>query len=370
MQVDFFREFGYTGGMRIRTDFLYDDIPGGRDIDLEEGDGWIDLREANFTWYPLDFMDLKIGRQILTWGTGDLAFLNDLFPKDWRSFFIGRDVEYLKAPSDAVRASLFGSWFNVEVIYVPRFDPDRFIRGERITYWNGSRGEFAGRNAVIRADVPDEWFEDHEVALRMYRNFGGVETALYAYRGFWKSPAGSDPATLRAVFPELEVYGASVRGNFLKGIGNAEFAIYDSREDASGDDPWIRNGEYRFLFGYDQEIAKNMTLGIQYYLEWIRDYDRYRETLPPGTFPRDEDRHLVTLRLTKTALKQNLTLSLFVFYSPSDEDAYYRPKMSYQFSDHWSAEAGANIFEGENDQTFFGQFTLNDNGYARVRYAF
>jgi hypothetical protein len=44
--------------------------------------------------------------------------------------------------------------------------------------------------------------------------------------------------------------------------------------------------------------------------------------------------------------------------------------MSYQFSDHWSAEAGANIFEGENDQTFFGQFTLNDNGYARVRYAF
>ncbi|MFW6031595.1 MAG: hypothetical protein ACOC9T_03300, partial [Myxococcota bacterium] len=32
-------------------------------------------------------------------GTGDLVFLNDLFPKDWRSFLLGRDLDYLKAPS-------------------------------------------------------------------------------------------------------------------------------------------------------------------------------------------------------------------------------------------------------------------------------
>ncbi len=91
-----------------------------------------DLREAYVFTMPFDFMDLKIGRQILTWGTGDLVFINDLFPKDWQSFFIGRDVEYLKAPSDAVKVSLFSGWANLDVAYTPKFDSDRFISGERI----------------------------------------------------------------------------------------------------------------------------------------------------------------------------------------------------------------------------------------------
>jgi hypothetical protein len=75
--------------------------------DLVEEQADFDLREAHMFNSPFEFMDLKVGRQILTWGTGDLVFINDLFPKDWQSFFIGRDTEYLKAPSDAAKISLF-----------------------------------------------------------------------------------------------------------------------------------------------------------------------------------------------------------------------------------------------------------------------
>ena len=51
--------------------------------------------------------DVSIGRQVQTWGTGDLLFLNDLFPKDFQSFFSGRDDEYLKAPGNAIRITHF-----------------------------------------------------------------------------------------------------------------------------------------------------------------------------------------------------------------------------------------------------------------------
>ena len=71
--------------------------------DLVEEESDFDLREAYISASPLDFMDIKFGRQVLTWGTGDLIFINDMFPKDWQSFFIGRDTEYLKAPSDAAK---------------------------------------------------------------------------------------------------------------------------------------------------------------------------------------------------------------------------------------------------------------------------
>ena len=110
----------------------------------EKGDG--DLREAWFFKRPFDFMDLKIGRQILTWGTGDLVFLNDLFPKDWQSYFIGRDSEYLKAPSDAAKISLFSELASIDLVYTPQFDPDRYITGEYISYWDATAASHAGQD--------------------------------------------------------------------------------------------------------------------------------------------------------------------------------------------------------------------------------
>ena len=68
-------------GIKLKADFLYDYVPESLVIDIEEGKGWIDLREANVIFYPWDSADVKMGRQILTWGTGDLIFINDLFPK-------------------------------------------------------------------------------------------------------------------------------------------------------------------------------------------------------------------------------------------------------------------------------------------------
>jgi len=92
-QFDLFSYFDW-GDVKVKGDVL-------GDLVTEEGD--FDLREANVFTRPMDFMDVKVGRQTLTWGTGDLIFINDLFPKDWQSFFIGRDSEYLKAPSDAAK---------------------------------------------------------------------------------------------------------------------------------------------------------------------------------------------------------------------------------------------------------------------------
>lgn len=363
-------EFAGPLTLQLRSDFLYDWVLDEHDIDLETGAGAIDLREANVSASPVSWADLKAGRQILTWGTGDLLFINDMFPKDWNSFFIGRDEEYLKAPSDALKLSLFPSWANIDVVYTPRFDHDRYISGDRISFWNAGLGARSGQDAVVEADIPDEWFEDDEISVRVSRNVKGYELAVYGYEGFWKSPAGSDMATGRAIFPELGVYGASLRGQFMKGIANLEAGYYDSRDDCDGDDPMIRNSETRLMAGYQQELMQDLTLAVQYYLELMADYDAYEETLPVGMNAADEDRHVLTLRLTQQLLSQNLMLSFFAYWSPSDEDGYLRPSVSYKASDEWKFTAGGNIFMGRDDHTFFGQFEDNNNVYLSARYSF
>ena len=363
------------GEIQARGDFVYDDLADDIEkVDLENGDGFFDLRELNLLFTPVDWSDVKAGRQILTWGTGDLIFINDLFPKDWNSFLLGRDEEYLKAPSDALFASFFPNFASINVAYMPRFDADRYVDGRRVSYWNPFLQSIAGRNAVIDADRRDDWFSEDEIALRIYRPLLSYEGALYAYHGFWKSPAGADLTTGNAYFPEMNAYGASIRGSLGKALVNTEFGYYDSREDTVIGTRIVPKDEFRFLAGYEREVAKNLTAGVQYYAEWMMEHDDYEQeynTLFGTTATaRDEVRHVLTLRLTQMLMNQNLMLGLFTFYSPSDNDAYFRPIISYKVNDHWSAFANGNFFVGEDDHTFFGQFRYNSNVNLGVRYSF
>ena len=357
MQLDLNTDLDW-GVIRLKVDLLGDQV---------DEEVLAELREFNLAFSPLEFMDAKLGRQVLTWGTGDLLFINDLFPKDWESFFVGRDDEYLKAPSDAIKTSFFLESFDFDLIYVPLFNSSVYIDGSRISYWNELLGSVAGRNFVFSDDEKNRVFREDEVHLRLARNIDGLELAAYGYYGYWKTPEGVLPAVPLLFYPELAVIGVSLRTTLLGGIGNVEAGYYDSLDDKDGDDPLIRNSELRFLAGFEKELARDLTGGFQYYLEYMQDYDNY-ELTAPGATRKDELRHLLTVRLTKLLLGQNLRLSLFTYYSPSDEDGYLRPKFHYKVNDQLAVDGGVSYFFGAEDHTFFGQFEDTTNIYAGIRW--
>ncbi|HDP35578.1 MAG TPA: hypothetical protein ENN29_10765 [Candidatus Hydrogenedentes bacterium] len=360
--------------LQLKTDKGWDrvfiEFTGDGVFDAVDERARLDIRHLRLTWSPVDSLDIRLGRQVLTWGTGDMLFINDLFPKDWVSFFSGRDVEYLKAPSNTVRIGWFNDFMNVEVAYSPRFDEDRHITGKRFSYYSPLHGRTVGRNNKLRTNEPGHWFDNDEIALRLYRRVGNAQLAFYGYSGYWKSPAGMQLLPPRAVFPKLRAYGASLRGMVGSGVGHIEIGYYDSYQDRNGTNPFINNSEFRALLGYEREIARDFTAGVQYYLEYMADYGRYRKTLPFFMPKRDRDRHVFTLRLTKLLMNQNLILSLFAYMSPSDKDAYLRPNVTYKISDIWTVEAGGNVFLGDSKTSFFGQFQNNTNVYAGARLSF
>jgi hypothetical protein len=354
----------------LAADMIADLLEDDQVIDLESGRSAVDLREAHTQFRAGRLLDLKAGRQILSWGTGDMLFVNDLFPKDWVALLIGRDEAYLKAPSDAIRLGFFPGPVSLDLVYTPRFDADRFPDGTRLSLFNPLLGEVTGEDAPLDTRQPDRWFADDEWAARLYGNAAGYELALYGYRGFWKTPAGIDPVTAQATFPRLSVYGASVRGYLLAGIGNAEIGYYDSRDDQDGSDPLVRNSEWRALIGYQKDMPGDLLFGAQYYIEHMLDYGRYRNTLPETTPAAKGNRHVLTARLTKRALRQDLLLSMFVLYSPSDHDAYLRVLAQYRINDTWSVSAGGNLLAGKDPWTQFGQFESNSNVYLATRISF
>jgi len=364
-------KFGDEWNVEMAADALSDRVATDNDVDLETGAGWLDLRKLNVRWQVAPSLDLRVGRQVITWGTGDLVFLNDMFPKDYR-YWMGRDIEYIKAPSDALRLSWYNDLMNVDLVYTPRFDSDRFLNGERLSLWNGIQGQLIGRNNPIPVDKPDAAFDDDEFALRLFRNFGSIETALYGFDGFSKSPGGFDSTSGLFLFPRLRTFGASLRAPLGPGIVNLEIAYWQALDDKNGDNPLIDNGENRYLLGYEWEAWKNFTVGIQYYAEQMRDYGDFLDNLPIGANPQPRLHEIWTLRLTRFMLSQTLKLSWFSYYTAENGDWYARPEIHYQVNDRWAIESGANGFGNRKNQTdaFLGQFEENSNVYIMIRYSF
>ena len=295
-----------------------------------KGDAWydgvseqaeFDLRELSMRFSPAKSVDVSIGQQVLTWGTGDLVFLNDLFPKDFQSFFAGRDDEYLKAPSAAVRVTHYGEAFNTDLVWTPRFTPDRYLTGERFSFFDPQQGQIAVPEPRIGGEEPSQNFANGEFSVRMFKRVDATEVAVYGYRGFYKQPLSVDEQG-QLIHPALSVYGASLRRPAGSGVFNTEVAWYESRDDRSGDDPNVPNSQARILLGYERELVRNWQLGLQYYGEWTANRDRLRRNAPAGMHVPDEMRSLVTARITGRLRRETLILSLFMFASPTDQDVH------------------------------------------------
>ena len=344
----------------LKTDAFYDHIDEKGDLELREG--YIDFT-AN-KW------DLRIGRQVITWGLGDLLFINDVFPKDYEAFFSGRPLEYLKKGIDGAKIGIYPGFASFELIAIPFFEQNHFPDPKRFWMFD-PMPEVTNREKV----KPAVTLKNTEIAFRAYRDIAGFDASVYFYRGFFRQPSMMPdnpmmPTKLTLFSPKLSVYGASLQGRALDGVLSLEAGYYDSREDRSGTNPMIPNPQTRVLIGYQRQIWEDFTIGVQYYGEYMHNYSKYAKNLPSG-FPQERKLHdLTTVRLTQFLLHQTLRLSFFAFYSPSDGDYMLNPEIKYSFTDRIWAAIGGNIFGGGERWSQFGQLDKNDNVYLQMRYEF
>jgi hypothetical protein len=346
--------------LSLKADAAYDGI---------DNEWLVDVRDLTFAFAIGSGVDVKLGRQVQTWGTGDLVFLNDLFPKDFVSFFSGRDDEYLKAPGNSLRITRYSPVVNIDFAWTPVFEPDVYLTGERYAFFSPLAGGNIAPDPQLSAIEPGESFANGEFALRLFRTVAGHEYAIYAYRGYFKQPNAMTPS-FEATFAPLTSVGASLRRPVGPGLFNTELAYYASRDDRDGSNPLLPNDQLRILLGYEWEAKPNFTIGLQYYIERTLDYDALIANSPFPQYEPDEYRHLLTNRLTYRAGRDKYTWSMFTFYSPTDSDFYLRPVFTYRHNDAWSLTAGASLFGGDEPHTFFSQLQDASNAYLRIKYSY
>jgi hypothetical protein len=343
-----------------KGDFFHDAVLDASDVDLREV--YIDYTAGRF--------DFRLGRQIATWGVGDLLFINDVFPKDWVSFFSGRPLEYLKKGVDGFRTRYSSPAANAELFAIPFFTADDVPTPERFVLFDPFSSP-----SVRYEESPDGTVGDTELGLRLYRMLGQFDVSAHAYRGFWRTPSREPdtfpaPTRVAVFYPALSVFGMSAQGGALGGVLSLEAGYYHSEDDAEGDDAKIPNSQARFLAGHQQQVWADAVLGIQYYAEVMMDHAAYEGTLPAGFPDQGEYRDIATLRFEQLLLHQTWKLALMCFYSPTNHDFLLQPHVSYRFSDDLAATVGANVLGGEQGWTAFSQVDRNDHVYVSVRFDF
>jgi len=146
------------------------------------------------------------------------------------------------------------------------------------------------------------------------------------------------------------------------GLIPAKLSVYSAISNSSS--------SAKHIIGYSKQFWTDFTAGVQYYGEYMQDYNNYEDSLPAG-FPKTDQVHqLITVRLTQMLKYNTLRLGLFTFYSPDEEDYFVIPEARYNITDSLWTSIGINIFGGKDSRTFFGQLDKNDNVFAAIRYEF
>lgn len=275
-------------------------------------------------------LSFKVGRQSLSWGLGEFIFLNDLFAKDWQSFFNGDDISYLKKPNDALKLSYFFGEASLDVVYQTQHSVDNLYQ------------------PISGLISPS----DSSIHARYYFSSGQTDYAFYASDGIGNTPlfiAGSFE------YQQLKSLGASMIKPLAGGLFKAEFSNY-----------WLDNSlaqsskQQRYLIGFEREIMPRLNLSLQAYLE--------QDSNPYASHTLD-NRQLITTSFNYRSSDDNWNNQVMLFHSPNHHDNYLRISSSYRYSDQIILSGHINNLNGHSD-TFFGQLKAIDNAALRITFYF
>ncbi len=335
-------------------------------IDSETG---IELQEA-WVEYATSRWDLRVGRQIVIWGSADGVQITDIIsPPDYTES-ITRDLDEIRMPVDAAKLRLLGDVINAELIWIPVFEAAVQPSGDNP--WAVAT-DLPDNVHVNMADIdePSTSLENSEIALKVAAYLSGLDVAASAFHTWDDNPTyhrtvrSEDDDVFVDYTPRhhrLTVLGLEFSRPWSDFVFRGEAAYYIGKYQATKNisiDP-IQTDLFKWLVGVDWTPGNDWSVIAQATCETIMDHDERmaNEAMEP----------MATLSISKDLLNDTLTLSNMLYYDLNDNEIYTRPKADYALTDAWHLMTGADIFCGDDGD--FGAYRNNSQVWVKVKYSF
>ncbi len=320
----------------------------------------LDLRDTYLQGRLTRRLDIKIGRQIVVWGTLDNLRVTDVLnPLDLRLPGL-TDVEDLRLPvTMAVLDYYIGDW-NVTAMAIPE------VRFSKRPVFGSDF--FPSPAPLPPEDVPGDGLENMQVAAAATGVFSGWDIAFYAADRYEDTPYVEmiSPGRMLRRHARSRMLGTAANlaaGNWLfKG----EAAWVDGIRFTNVPDADFSRTDVGA--GIEYSGFSETTLSLEAVDRCLADYD---ERLT--SFPDEIRRHQFqwAARVTRDFANDTLTLTALAttFGANAEDGAFERLEVEYDITDAVSIRGGVVLYQS-GDLGYFKDVDANDRVFAECTYSF
>ena len=367
-------KLGENWKTRISGKVFYDLAYGMKDSEafsdevLSELEKEVELREIYLEGSPFGNLDIKLGKQIVSWGVANsLRVVDVLNPTDDREFGM-TDLEDIRLPINMTKLDYYIGDLKLEAVAVHEI---KFNKSAPF----GS--DFNPSTQKINEVIPESSAENTEYGLALIGTFSGWDASLHWAQYFDDTahfkitkvtfiPGLGAVPTLEQRHSRLTMGGATLSipsGNF---IWKAEAAKLQGMEFALVTDKTFSRTDV--LIGSEYSGWSDTSLTLEFGVQHLNDFDVKLEESPDSQL---EDRIATTVSFMQDYINQTLHLSLVgMMIGKSGQDGgLNRMSLEYDVMDAFSVTGGVMLYQpGEN--AYFQNLNENDRIFFEVRYSF
>lgn len=322
-------EKGYAGAF-VSANLIHNTI-------LKERSG-LQLREA-YAYYSDEHLDVRAGRQIITWGVADALRLTDIIsPMDYTEF-LAQDYDDIRIPVSGLRLRYSREKWSVEAVAIPVssfFD----LPTDAENPWSVG--------PVPIGSEPVHKAYNMEYGGRLSFFLSGIDFSLSALHTWNKLPVICNGV---GEYRRMTMLGGDVSIPVGKFVVRGEVAEYLDELQSGG----ARAASTNALIGLDWYAGNDWTLSAQYSHKYVA-LGEHRNT------------GLSTLRISKDLLHNTLALQTFAYIDVTNGGVFNRLSADYALNDQLHAIIGYDYFHADS-----GMFTIykkNSELFVKLKYNF
>ncbi|MDR2069574.1 MAG: hypothetical protein LBP71_06865 [Spirochaetaceae bacterium] len=318
------------------------------------GEAWVDWNAGGF--------NLRLGRQLLSWGTADGLILTDVVCPPNLTAYAGLDFAGSRLAVDGVKLRYSFPVLAVEGVWLPLFTPARLPgdpRNPLHEIFYPPSVDMNGRIPVFMADAAPPWsIADGEYGLRVSWYTPALDFSCMAFYGWNDIPYTEK----KLIPPGIELtpgYGRTVTAGADAGIPLGDFLL---RLEAA----WTGGGRYDPPAGETAAALRGGQIGdpvVRHNLKalagidwnpsgWTLSAQYYEDLLPDargGGTARPWRKNGISLRIAKGFFRETLHISAWGYLDLADFDTAGSLSADYALTDALSLSWGTDFFTGGID---------------------
>jgi hypothetical protein len=334
----------------------------------------LDLQEAYIDYYN-DWLSLRMGRQVMTWGKADEINPTDvLSPQDLTNMMEDKIIR--KQGLFAIKANWLFYDFDLETIWKP--EHGYFLLPSTDSPW--SFMDAPGGRTIMEPTQPGNELGDMEWGIRLSRTVSMFDFSAVWYDG-WDNIASNDILNNPVGSPWLMTRFYRTRmagGSFAASIGSIGVwgeGAYFITEDQDSNINYIRNNYIQYVIGTDYTFYNGLKINVQYFEEIKTGIDDDMEELMEDIYPTalgiglQLDRAMTARLEYAFGFGESQSIEIFTLADLEESGFMIGPKYRISPEPAVEFEFGGVVLVG-NEESLYGRFDNNSHVYLKCTYSF